>query len=113
MWIALRRVNNRIRHVPPLVPFSTSNPCDSWSTHTKECHNSLSRQSLGNVLEKFIHTKLQEGQPLTTYLVQVRALAQSLEPRISQPFLIKWSHIRLCQRHYKQKSDRKFTQESF
>ena len=87
MWIALRRVNNRIRHVPPLVTSSTTNPYDSWSTHTKECQNSLSQQSPSNVLERFMHTKLQEDQPLSTYIVQVRALAQSLDPQTSQPFL--------------------------
>ena len=37
-----------------------------------------------------MYTKLQEGQPLSTYIVQVRALAQSLDSQISQPFLIKW-----------------------
>ena len=90
MLIALRRFNNKIRHVPPLVPFSSANPYDSWSTHTKECHNLPFHSRLGNILERFSHIELQEGQPLSVYIVQVRALARSLDPRTSQPFLIKW-----------------------
>ena len=41
-------------------------------------------------MERFSHIELQEGQPLSVYIVQVRALARSLDPRTSQPFLIKW-----------------------
>lgn len=37
-----------------------------------------------------MHTELLKGQQLGTYIVQVRALARSLDPRTSQPFLIKW-----------------------
>ena len=42
-----------------------------------------------HALKRFIDTKLQEGQPLSTYIVQVRALARRLDPRTSQPFLMK------------------------
>ena len=90
MLIALCWVNNRIRHVPPLVPFSPANPYGSWLTHTTECHISPFHLRLGNILERFMYTKLQEGQPLSTYILQVRALVQSLHPRTSQPFLIEW-----------------------
>ena len=68
MLIALRRIKNRIRDVPPLVPFPPANPYDSWLTYTNDYHNSLLHPRLGNVLERFLHIEMQEGQPLGAYL---------------------------------------------
>ena len=83
MLIALHQIDNKIRDVPPLVPFTPTNLYDSWSTYTNDYHNSLLHPRSGNVLERFLHTEMQEGQPLGAYVLQVITLVQSLDPHTS------------------------------
>ena len=78
MIIALRWINNRIRDTIAVMHFPLTIPSNILSTSTSDNLDLFSTQSFDNVLERFVHTMMQEGQTLEDYVLQVKALAQSL-----------------------------------
>ena len=70
--------------------FPLTIPSNILSTSTSDNLDLFSTQSFDNVLERFVHTMMQEGQTLEDYVLQVKALDKVLVSLTSQQVLIVW-----------------------